>query len=163
MNDLTYTATGTFDENSGEMNLMVMIPKEEISNIYKILPQFDMSKKTKDGKEDISCVLCLLKLSLDNGNRLYADAYNFPLSIGISNLISFNGPDRINFDPTSNDALFMLFHDNDLDVSDLSSIYNDVESYFLKAKNGNFNIQLDSENTSLLGRPRTLGLSLILR
>lgn len=153
MADLTYTATGRFDETSRKLLLDIYLPKEKDDNPYLFKNHlFDLTKVSLFNK--INVVYCQFKLTTDNGDRLNEQVHKHRLEIKIDDLNNY----KTEFDFNLEDTLFLLFHDSGkLDLKDLELYYQSVESIYGRVQStGNFNYL----NTNK-AKPRVLGMSII--
>ena len=164
MADLRYTAIGFFNEVNKILTLELAIP-EDINNVYRYT-HYDLTTRFKD---DI--YLNVILTNLNYGVDVFGEVREYPEKINIilkpeADAGNLNIDYRdIEIDLKNSEILFLLVHDNQLSDDNIQEIKDNIFEYYGRAKIKSTYIlnAYQKEDSPILGRPRTIGMSIIKR
>ena len=156
MPDVTYTAQGTFNRE-GKAIINVCIPAESKPHLY-VTEICNLSKITRNGR--INAIFCYF-----NNNStvpIQHDSFDYRIFIDTYAMKSF--PGAVDFDESGDDALFIFFHNDEVEKSDRDYYFRELETIYDLVKNNGNQSQAEtqtSSTTATLSNPRRVGLSLV--
>lgn len=156
MADVRYTALGHFNNLSKRLSLELGIPNDT-NHIYK-LSHYNLTIKLLNGS-----ILNVILTNLDFGTSELSqvDDYYYDLKINLLNDLSTKYS-NIDIDFNNSDILFLLVHDDDLSEDNILYIKDNVLKYYATARvKSTYISEAYPEKSALVGRPRTLGMSII--
>ena len=158
----TYTSIGTLDLKNNSISITTALPippiRSSIATNY-----YNISKKDKATELMINAILCEFTFYDDPGDELPT-----PTGDSITEILILNDipppaglPGVIGFDFNSNaECLYLFFHNDDVDSSDITAIFDDLENLYKEAQLGSFVLcPAPTNNGNTIGRPRALGIS----
>jgi hypothetical protein len=164
MEDLRYTAIGYSNEISRILTLELGIPKD-INNGYDYT-HYDLTTKLKDGIY-LNVILTNINYGVDEFGEVHE--YHEKIKI-IMKALADAGNLKTDFryiaiELKNPEILFLLVHDNQLSDDNIREIKGNVFEYYGKAKIKSTYISnaYQKEDAPILGRPRTIGMSIIKR
>jgi hypothetical protein len=158
MEDLRYTAIGYYNEINKKITLELGIPAEIVSK--NELDFYNLSVKLSENH-----FLNVLMINLKRPNTEIQEItnYEYKLDVNLNTDTIIFGVDEPILDLSYPEILVLLVHDDDLSDENIRGIKSNVFEYYGIAKFKSFYISnaYQNEESSILGRPRTIGMSII--
>ncbi|MBC8882634.1 hypothetical protein H9X57_02160 [Flavobacterium piscinae] len=158
MEDLRYTAIGYYNEKNNKITLELGIPAE-------IVPKSELSFYNLSVKLSINHFLNVLMINLKRPNTEIQEInnYEYKLEIDLKNDTIISEYNEPVLDLSQPEILVLLVHDDDISSDSIREIKDNVFKYYGIAKFKSFYISnaYQKKGSPILGRPRTIGMSII--